>query len=53
LRELKESGARAGAKEGDAELIPRESWELVNKEKTQLEEVVRQKEENGYCGCSR
>ena len=44
LRELEESGARAGAKEGDAELVPRESWELVNKEKTELEEVVRQKE---------
>jgi mitotic spindle assembly checkpoint protein MAD1 len=50
LRELEESGARAGGMEGEGEgeskgeLVPRESWELVNKEKTELEEVVRQKE---------
>ena len=44
LRELEESGARAGATDGEGELVPRESWELVNKEKTELEEVVRQKE---------
>jgi mitotic spindle assembly checkpoint protein MAD1 len=46
LRELEKSGASAEGKEGerDEELVPRESWELVNKEKTELEEVVRQKE---------
>jgi mitotic spindle assembly checkpoint protein MAD1 len=44
LRELEESGARAGANDSVGELVPRESWELVNKEKTELEEVVRQKE---------
>lgn len=46
LRELEEGGVRAGGKEreGEGELVPRESWELVNKEKTELEEVVKQKE---------
>jgi mitotic spindle assembly checkpoint protein MAD1 len=49
LKELEESGARVEGKEGDQgeaerELVPRESWELVTKEKTELEEVVRQKE---------
>jgi hypothetical protein len=49
LKELEESGARVEGKEGDhgeaeRELVPRESWELVTKEKTELEEVVRQKE---------
>ena len=49
LRELEESGVRGGAgdggKEGEGEeLVPRKSWELANKEKKELEEVVRQKE---------
>jgi mitotic spindle assembly checkpoint protein MAD1 len=49
LKELEESGARVNDGEGDKgegerELVPRESWELVTKEKSELEEVVRQKE---------
>ena len=43
LRELEDSGHRTGAAEGN-DLVPRQSWEVVNKEKTELEEVVRQKE---------
>jgi len=30
--------------EGGDDLVPRQSWEVVNKEKTELEEVVKQKE---------
>lgn len=44
LKELEDSGARGNSNEGGAELVPRESWELVNKEKMDLEEVVQQKE---------
>ncbi|KAJ3497243.1 hypothetical protein NLJ89_g10374 [Agrocybe chaxingu] len=43
LKELEESGARTAQNHGD-ELVPRESWELVNKEKLELEDVVKQKE---------
>ncbi|CAA7263882.1 unnamed protein product [Cyclocybe aegerita] len=43
LKELEESGARAAQNPGD-ELVPRESWELVNREKLELEDVVKQKE---------
>jgi mitotic spindle assembly checkpoint protein MAD1 len=48
LRELEEKGvnlARAGeGEEGGDGMVPRESWELVSKEKRELEEVVKQKE---------
>lgn len=47
LKELEESGHRTGnAPSGqvDGDLVPRESWEVVSKEKSELEEVVRQKE---------
>lgn len=48
LKDLEEGGARAAAAGDDGtekeDLVPRESWEAVNKEKTDLEEVVRQKE---------
>lgn len=50
LKRLKEleavatsSGASVSAMDGE-ELVPRESWELVNKEKKELEELVKQKE---------
>ncbi|KAK0223443.1 spindle assembly checkpoint component Mad1 [Armillaria fumosa] len=46
LKELEESGikgAAASAQPGE-ELVPRESWELVSKEKSDLEELVSQKE---------
>jgi mitotic spindle assembly checkpoint protein MAD1 len=43
LKELEEGGHRAGEGVGD-DLVPRQSWEVVNKEKTELEEVVKQKE---------
>jgi mitotic spindle assembly checkpoint protein MAD1 len=44
LKELEESGySMAGGARGD-DLVPRESWEVVNKEKTELEDVVKQKE---------
>jgi mitotic spindle assembly checkpoint protein MAD1 len=42
LKELEEGGHRAG--DGGDDLVPRESWEVVNKEKAELEEVVKQKE---------
>lgn len=46
LKELEESGikgAAVSAQPGE-ELVPRESWELVSKEKSDLEELVAQKE---------
>jgi mitotic spindle assembly checkpoint protein MAD1 len=43
LRELEDSGHVAGNGGGD-DLVPRQSWEVVSKEKTELEEVVKQKE---------
>ncbi len=46
LKELDESGikgATTSAQPGE-ELVPRESWELVSKEKSDLEELVSQKE---------
>ena len=46
LRELESSGvvtAEPGAPRGE-ELVPRESWEVLQKEKEGLEEVVKQKE---------
>lgn len=42
LKELEESGVRTGG--GDNELVPRESWEAVNQEKTELESELKQKE---------
>ncbi|KDQ58198.1 hypothetical protein JAAARDRAFT_129691 [Jaapia argillacea MUCL 33604] len=46
LKELEESGAGSGKAQhnADEELVPRESWEVVNKEKKELEDVVKQKE---------
>jgi hypothetical protein len=46
LKNLEETGARpsAGQEQAGKDLVPRESWELVNKEKGDLEELVRQKE---------
>lgn len=42
LKELEESGATGGG--GAEELVPRESWEVVNREKIELEEELKQKE---------
>ncbi|KAF9220671.1 hypothetical protein BS17DRAFT_786937 [Gyrodon lividus] len=48
LRELENSGVVAPTQASDAsrgeELVPRESWEVLHKEKEELEEVVKQKE---------
>ncbi|TFY74117.1 hypothetical protein EWM64_g9895, partial [Hericium alpestre] len=47
LKELEASGAGAAVKteeKAHEELVPRESWEVVQKEKKELEEVVKQKE---------
>lgn len=46
LKELEDSGARAEKGKGkeEAAMVPRESWEVVNQEKTRLEEEVKQKE---------
>jgi len=45
LKELEESGVMGGGDgKGGEELVPRESWELVNKERSELEDVVKQKE---------
>ena len=43
LKELEESGARVTQDHGE-ELGPRASWERINREKADLEDVVRQKE---------
>lgn len=46
LRDLESSGVvdtQAGTSRGE-ELVPRESWEVLHKEKEELEEVVKQKE---------
>ncbi|KAH9475542.1 Spindle assembly checkpoint component mad1 [Psilocybe cubensis] len=46
LKELEEGGVRM-TNEGEGageDLVPRESWEAVNKEKVDLEEMVKQKE---------
>jgi len=46
LKDLESSGvvdAQAGTSRGE-ELVPRESWEVLHKEKEELEEVVKQKE---------
>ena len=47
LKELEESGAQSTHMDDDGrntELVPRESWELVNREKKELEDTVKQKE---------
>jgi mitotic spindle assembly checkpoint protein MAD1 len=46
LKELEECGMVGGNLDVQhrEELVPRESWELVNKEKNELEDVVKQKE---------
>jgi mitotic spindle assembly checkpoint protein MAD1 len=44
LRELEESGHGKEGGGGRDDLVPRESWEVVSQEKTELEEVVKQKE---------
>jgi mitotic spindle assembly checkpoint protein MAD1 len=46
LKDLESSGVvdvQAGMSRGE-ELVPRESWEVLQKEKEELEEVVKQKE---------
>lgn len=46
LRDLESSGvvdAQVGTSRGE-ELVPRESWEVLHKEKEELEEIVKQKE---------
>jgi mitotic spindle assembly checkpoint protein MAD1 len=49
LKELEESGVKSTHNMDDGErrnteLVPRESWELVNREKKELEDTVKQKE---------
>lgn len=44
LKELEESGARVDTVDCREDLVPRESWELVNRERQELEETVKQKE---------
>ena len=46
LKELEESGAKSTHIDDgrNTELVPRESWELVNREKKELEDTVKQKE---------
>ncbi len=44
LKELEESGARIDTTGDREDLVPRESWELVNRERQELEETVKQKE---------
>jgi mitotic spindle assembly checkpoint protein MAD1 len=46
LKELEESGARGTCiNDGtNRDLVPRESWEIVNREKMELEDTVKQKE---------
>ncbi|KAF8808803.1 hypothetical protein BYT27DRAFT_7188276 [Phlegmacium glaucopus] len=46
LKELEESGAKSNRIDDgtNTELVPRESWELVNREKKELEDTVKQKE---------
>lgn len=46
LKELEESGAISTRIDDgtNTELVPRESWELVNREKKELEDTVKQKE---------
>lgn len=47
LKELEESGAKSTRIDdgtNNAELVPRESWELVNREKQELEDTVKKKE---------
>jgi mitotic spindle assembly checkpoint protein MAD1 len=46
LKDVEESGVRPseGENQVGGELVPRASWELVNKDKQDLEELVKQKE---------
>jgi mitotic spindle assembly checkpoint protein MAD1 len=46
IKELEDAGASTSGLIGDGavDLVPRESWELVNREKNELEDVVKQKE---------
>ena len=46
LKELEESGVKSTHIDDgrNTELVPRESWELVNREKKELEDTVKQKE---------
>jgi len=45
LKDLEDSGVRPQDQaQVGGELVPRESWELVNKEKQDLEELIKQKE---------
>ncbi|TBU44830.1 MAD-domain-containing protein [Dichomitus squalens] len=44
LKDLEENGVRGSGQDANVELVPRESYEAVNKEKEELEEELRQKE---------
>lgn len=45
LKDLEENGVTAGGGSAQKEeLVPRESWEVVNREKIELEEELKQKE---------
>ena len=49
LQELEDAGVRAeekgeGEVKGEGAMVPRESWEVVNREKVRLEEELKQKE---------
>lgn len=57
LKELEENGSGKASSVQGGDLVPRESWEVVNKEKTELEDVVKQKEKRllrlqQVCFCS-
>ncbi|KAF9466670.1 spindle assembly checkpoint component Mad1 [Collybia nuda] len=45
LKDLEENGTSTTPRQGHSEeLVPRESWELVTREKAELEDIVQQKE---------
>lgn len=46
LQELEDAGVHTekGKEKGEGAMVPRESWEVVNREKVRLEEELKQKE---------
>ncbi|KZT00090.1 MAD-domain-containing protein [Laetiporus sulphureus 93-53] len=44
LKELEESGVKGGAAVSGQDLVPRESWEVLSKEKAELQDQLKQKE---------
>ncbi|KZT64690.1 MAD-domain-containing protein [Daedalea quercina L-15889] len=44
LKELEDAGARVSGQAREEAMVPRESWEVVNREKMRLEEELKQKE---------